>query len=122
MVFFLILKQKISSVLEVANGEYGNFNPQMAAAALDDRWRLPGPPSNGGNTCLLPNSIADNKPTMLTTALPIEPMVKTTVSRVESNDSRDVHAVPSEWAKFWVLVGRCHVHYYRDWVSIRNLF
>lgn len=30
---------------------------------------------------------------------------------------RDVITPPSEWSKFWTLVGRCQVCYYRDWVN-----
>lgn len=108
----------------MANCEYGNFNPQMSAAAVDDRWRLPSAGSGAvnGNTCL-PQQLLDvsngNDAAVCTTIIDADAADagKTAVTRVESNDSRDVHPVPSEWAKFWVLVGRCHVHYYRDWVG-----
>lgn len=115
----------LSSVLEVANGEYGNYNAEMAAAAADYRWRLAGvataPPANNGTSCEVTSETAAMLTQSAAGGLPMEQfsleLTKTAVSRVESNDSRDVHPVPSEWAKFWVLVGRCHVHYYRDWVG-----
>lgn len=120
----------LSAVLEVANGEYGNYNAEMAAAAVDDRWRLTGAAAAAAAAANSDTSCEASSETtaMLMQSTPsgkrmeqfsMEP-TKQVVSRVESNDSRDVHPVPSEWAKFWVLVGRCHVHYYRDWVGFSN--
>lgn len=98
-------------MLEVANGEYGDFTPQMAKAAIDDRWRVP-------SAYLTTNETVENLQPI--DQFEMEP-TKTPATRMNSNDSSYVHKVPSEWAKFWVLVGRCHIHYYRDWVVQTNI-
>lgn len=92
-------------MLEVANCEYGNFNPQLAKAAVDDRWRLSS------------SYITSGEPIRPIEQFQLEPM-KNVATRMDSNESREIYRVPSEWTKFWVLVGRCHIHLYRDWVRI----
>lgn len=39
-------------------------------------------------------------------------------SETSSINSTDIQKSPSEWRKFWILVGRCNMNYYRDWVRI----
>lgn len=99
-------------VLEVANAEYGNFNKPMAIAAVDDRWRL-----SSGFIANSTNSSCQPPMEQFQLETPIVDKHQS-VTRVESYDSHDVRQVPSEWSKFWVLVGRCHIHLYRDWVNI----
>ncbi|KAJ6643142.1 ATP-binding cassette subfamily G member 4 [Pseudolycoriella hygida] len=86
-------------LLEVANKEYGDFIPTLTKASKDDRWRL--------NS----NFITDHA-TFHEFQIESD---KTLVSRSNSNESKDLHVAPSEWTKFLLLVGRCHIHYYRDW-------
>lgn len=106
------------AVLEVANMEHGDFIEPLAKAAVDARWRL--------STAYITNTARSTD-----VALPIEQFQldetneesssangKKLVARMSSNDSRDVYAKPSEWRQFWVLIGRCQIHYYRDWVSV----
>lgn len=85
----------------MATGEYGDFTQQLSKAAVDNRWRTT-------------NSYI-NQPIRPIEQFEIEP-VKSTVTRINSNDSREMYNVPSEWNKFLVLMGRCNIHYYRDWV------
>lgn len=96
-------------VLEVANKEYGDFHPQLIKAAKDERWRF--------NSTFITDQLSsafqqhfqsDN--------------AKAAVCRNNSNDSSDIHVQPSEWARFLLLVGRCHIHYYRDWVRADETF
>lgn len=90
-------------MLEVANCEYGDFTPQLAKAARDDRWRF--------NS----NFIADQINSSFQ-HFQIE-NDKNAVCRHNSNESKEIQNVPSEWTKFVLLLGRCNVHYYRDWVT-----
>lgn len=90
-------------VLEIANKEYGDFTPQLAKAAKDDRWRC-----NANFITDQINSSFEH--------FQIE-TEKTPVYRHNSNESKELHATPSEWKRFLLLLGRCHVHYYRDWVN-----
>lgn len=92
------------SVLEVANKEYGDFNPHLTKAAKDDRWRI--------NS----NVITDQLNSSFN-HFPINGE-KPAVHRNNSNESKEFHVPPSEWTKFLLLLGRCQIHYYRDWVRI----
>lgn len=98
----IIISNITVSVLEVANKEYGDFNQQLTNASKDDRWRL--------NSNFLTDQINSSFQ-----HFQIEGD-KNVVCRNNSNDSKEIHVPPSEWTKFLLLVGRCHVHYYRDWV------
>lgn len=92
-------------VLEVATAEYGDFIPQLSKAATDDRWRL-------SATSFLTEPVRSQiEQFQLDT-------VKSQVSRINSSESHDIYDVPSEWRKFLVLLKRCNIHYYRDWVNI----
>ncbi|XP_037046684.1 ATP-binding cassette sub-family G member 1 [Bradysia coprophila] len=88
-------------LLEVANKEYGDFGPDLTQAAKDERWRF--------NS----NFITDQLNTSFD-HFQIEGE-KTAVYRNNSNDSKELHVAPSEWTKFVLLLGRCQIHYYRDW-------
>lgn len=102
MIFILLTL----SVLEVANKEYGDFSQQLTNAAKDDRWRL--------NS----NFIADQFHSSFQ-HFQIEGD-KTAVCRNNSNESKELHIPPSEWTRFLLLVGRCRIHYYRDWVRLMS--
>lgn len=84
-------------VLEVANGEYGNFTKQLASAAVQVRWR---------------------KPLQTSDAIVISHL--DTIRPIISSPVEVYHEPPSEWTKFWVLVRRAHIHYHRDWVFERK--
>lgn len=94
----------VYTVLEVASNEYGDFTNQLAQSSREDRWRL----TNGSYASTPTNNLDEFQ---------IQP-IKPSIQRLNSNDSREVFSVPSEWTKLWILLGRCHIHYYRDWVSI----
>lgn len=91
-------------VIEVANGDYGSFIPQLAVAA------------NRSTHC--DNGKQDDEdeerdtPTIKIDSLDCDdPLLR----KHPSIDSTHVYRVPSEWSKFWTLMGRCQTYYYRDW-------
>lgn len=95
-------------MIEVANGDYGDFVDLLATAA------------NRSDCRFLKNNSANNDPNEDAPVIRVDglgyadsPLLK----KPGKNDTKDVITVPSEWSKFWTLVARCHVHYYRDWVS-----
>lgn len=90
----------------MANLDYGDFTPTLTVAAKDERWRV------NANS----NFIADQLNSPFSYAQ-IDGG-KTPVCRNSSNESKEFHAPPSEWTKFLLLIGRCRIHYYRDWVRI----
>lgn len=96
------------SVIEVANGDYGEFVPQLAASANRSLCYQTNKPTtdydaNDENTPVI-------KVEML--GCPDVPLFKKQLSM----DCKEIIKSPSEWSKFWTLVGRCQVSYYRDWV------
>lgn len=94
-------------MIEVANGEYGEFVPQLALSA-------------NRSMCYQAEKPADyddddqNTPVIKVETLgcPDVPLLK----KQQSIDGKDIIKSPSEWSKFWTLVGRFQVYYYRDWV------
>lgn len=100
----------------MANGEYGDFVQQLATSA------------NRSITYHTQKSTADDSGVDCTT-----PVIKVnTLGCIDAplllkkqlsidGCGNDVITVPTEWSKFWTLVRRCHVHYYRDWVCAASV-
>lgn len=92
----------------MANGDYGEYVPQLATSA-------------NRSLCYQiekTNYDADDQNTPVikvdTLGCSDMPMLK----KQYSIDGKDIIETPSEWSKFWTLVGRCQQHNYRDWVKI----
>lgn len=91
----------------MANGDYGDFLPQLATSANRSLCYQTGKAADydvDGDTPVIK---------VETLGCPDMPLLK----KQYSIDGKDVIRSPSEWSKFWTLVGRCQVCYYRDWVS-----
>lgn len=94
----------------MANGDYGDFVQQLSTSA------------KRSTTYQTQKSTAgDSGDDSLTPVIKVNtlgcidaPLLKKQLS-IDGN-GKDAITVPSEWSKFWTLVRRCHVHYYRDWV------
>lgn len=93
-------------VLEVANKEYGDFNKELTKAAKDDRWRQ--------HSTFITEQIHT---TFQHFQIEVE---RPAVYRTNSIESKELIVPPSEWTKFVLLLGRCNVHYYRDWVRLNK--
>lgn len=85
-------------MLEVANGEYGDHVPSLAKVAKGDRWRLSGIYVTTDGTRGL------------------EQMEFDTENFMQRSISRECPKVPSEFKKLLVLIERCNIHLFRDWV------
>lgn len=92
----------------MANGDYGEFVPQLAMSANRSLCY---------QTDKSTNYDADDQDTPVikvdSLGYPDMPLLK----KQYSTDGKDIIRPPSEWSKFWTLVGRCQVYYYRDWVN-----
>lgn len=95
----------MKTVIEVANGDYGEFSQQLSISA-------------NRSICY-----KNTKPTVYDNDDNNTPVIKVDtlgcidmplLKKQPSMDGKSIVA-PSEWSKFWTLVGRCQVHYYRDW-------
>lgn len=92
----------------MANGDYGEFVPQLAISA------------NRSMCYQIEKTTdfdADDQDTPVikvdTLGCADVPLLK----KQYSMDGKEIIKPPSEWSKFWTLVGRCQVYYYRDWVG-----
>lgn len=105
------------SVVEVANGDYGPVIEQLAIACQSSNNNYEKDPALG----LISNvELGKRRPTieLTTMALANQPLLNDDKDGTE--DGRCSYRVPSEWSKFCTLVGRCRVHYFRDWVRDSN--
>lgn len=118
------------AVLEVANKEYGNFTNALSKAAIDCHWRKPDPLLRPA-AVLPPHYLAydrnhngDEKVAVLPPVyggggggsnLSLDMPAKCTdgVSKHRTPMRR-----PSEFTKLLILMKRCNVQLYRDWVRI----
>lgn len=92
-------------MIEVANGDYGEFNQQLATSANRSLCYQSDKPTEYVNDEDTPVIKID---TLGCVDMPL-------LKKHPSMDAKDVITPPSEWSKFWTLVGRCQVYYYRDW-------
>lgn len=100
------------AVIEVANGDYGEFVTQLAASANRSLCY------QSDKTTSDYDDDDKNTPVIRVDTLTCVdvPLLKQQQQTAESKDM-DVITPPSEWSKFWTLVGRCQMCYYRDWVN-----
>nr|CAD7449011.1 unnamed protein product [Timema bartmani] len=82
-------------ILEIASGEYGHFIQELAVATTSKCWR---------------------KHDELTGSVS-EEQVTEEDEKTDSTKTMILIDTPSEYTKFWVLLYRCFVLLYRDWVS-----
>lgn len=98
------------SVIEVANGDYGDMTPELVKAAAQSET-LPLTPVDEDH---LPEEVMTPVIKMEAFIIVDDPYQKEPCIP----ESKEIYRVPSEWSKFWTLVARCQVYYYRDWVSL----
>lgn len=103
-------------MVEVANGDYGSVVSQLAIAADSPNINYEKEPIVTDVVVSTDDASGKKTPTieMKTMALAAQPLLKGEKDAQE--DGRCTYRVPSEWSKFCTLVGRCQIHYFRDWV------
>ncbi|CAG9798107.1 unnamed protein product [Chironomus riparius] len=107
-------------LLEVANGEYGNFTYQLAKAAIGDQWRTSSSTvyikdeyENESNSDRNDDGISND-----TEEKRISVYTKTSESENLSGKlsfKSSIKTTPSEWTRLWILISRCNVLLFRDW-------
>lgn len=107
------------TVLEVANGEYGNFIYQLAKAAIDERWR------SSSSTVYIADhfeeKIIDKIEDVETTSHDTEEKRISVYTKTSEDYSAKLSlrsgyfTTPSEMTRLWILIGRCNVQLFRDW-------
>lgn len=102
-----------TTVLEVANKEYGNFINVLSKAAIDCHWRKP-------DSCIgpvaLPHYLTYDKNHNDGTTVYHD----ATDDVCSSTKKHQPHRRPSEFTKLLILMRRCNIQLYRDWVCTES--
>jgi len=118
------LKVLIISVLECANGDYGDQTENLAEAAKDNRWRYDQQLMQG-ETAEPPSEtqVAKFNESQSAPGQVQVQVQKIEIQNMESSKDLTKHTYPpTETARLWLLIGRCHLQFFRDWVSLKISF
>jgi hypothetical protein len=112
-------------MLEVANGEYGNFTYQLAKAAIGEQWRRSTTTMyirdeyENENEASSDKNDHDDNISNGTDDKRISVYTKTSesenLSAKMSFKSTSIKCAPSELTQLWVLISRANVLLFRDW-------
>lgn len=103
-------------VLEVANKEYGNFINVLSKAAIDCHWRKP---ESCIGTATLPHYLAYDRNHNGAAVYHGTTTTQTTMKADELFNAKQQSTPlrrPSEFTKLLILMRRCNIQLYRDWV------
>jgi len=112
------LKVLIISVLECANGDYGDQTEALAEAAKDIRWRydqqlMQGEDADAPSETQVAKFNESQSPGQVQVQVQ-----KIEIQNMESSKDLTKHTYPpTEYMRLWLLIGRCHLQFFRDWVS-----
>lgn len=105
-------------LLEVANGEYGNFTYQLAKAAMSDQWRTSTTTVYIRDEYESSSDRNDDEISNDTDEKRISVYTKTSESENLSGRmsfKSSIKTTPSELTRLWILISRCNVLLFRDW-------
>ncbi|XP_055916554.1 ATP-binding cassette sub-family G member 1-like [Eupeodes corollae] len=88
-------------LLEVVSGEYGNFSKELYESAQNKAWRY--------------EAIDDVENMNSVQLVKMNEAAESIQRRWPSIESTKHIYPPPEWVKLWLLIGRCHVQFFRDW-------
>ncbi|EDW77576.1 uncharacterized protein Dwil_GK24575 [Drosophila willistoni] len=104
-------------LLECVNGDYGNHTEALTNAAKDDRWRY--------DQQLMPSDEESQVPATPPTETQLAKFnesqaqaqsQKKPFTKLDSSKDLARHTYPpAEWMRLWLLIGRCHLQFFRDW-------
>jgi ATP-binding cassette, subfamily G (WHITE), member 1 len=105
-------------LLEVANGEYGNFTYQLAKAAINEQWR-----TSTSTVYIHEHDEYDNNSERNDDGISNDTDEKRISVYTKTSEDLSgklsfkpgLRITPSEWTRFWVLISRCNVLLFRDW-------
>lgn len=107
-------------MLEVVNGEYGNFTYQLAKAAISDQWRTSTATMYIRDDYEAETSSDKNDDGISENTDEKRISVYTKTSDSENLSGKvslrsSIKTTPSELTRLWVLISRCNVLLFRDW-------
>ncbi|XP_037826696.1 ATP-binding cassette sub-family G member 1-like [Lucilia sericata] len=95
-------------LLECVNGDYGDYTDSLAQAALLPQWRHDYYDEQSVSSTLHNVQIVR----MSDTSRQFEDKKSLSLSNAVNKHMYP----PPEWMRLWLLIGRCHVQIFRDWV------
>ncbi|XP_016991260.1 ATP-binding cassette sub-family G member 1 [Drosophila rhopaloa] len=103
-------------LLECANGDYGDQTESLAEAAKDTRWRYDQQLMQG-EAAVLPSETQVAKFNESQSPGQVQVQVqKIEIQNMESSKDLTKHTYPpTEYMRLWLLIGRCHLQFFRDW-------
>ncbi|EDV57509.1 ATP-binding cassette sub-family G member 1 [Drosophila erecta] len=103
-------------LLECANGDYGDQTEALAEAAKDIRWRYDQQLMQG-ETADEPSETQVAKFNESQSPGQVQVQVqKIEIQNMESSKDLTKHIYPpTEYMRLWLLIGRCHLQFFRDW-------
>ncbi|XP_059616488.1 ATP-binding cassette subfamily G member 4 isoform X2 [Phlebotomus argentipes] len=94
-------------IIEVANGDYGNFTHTLAKAATDNRWR-------SSQLCIMDRAIGEKTNRSSFVSDSSNSSSENTPSTTSITSSKHIER-PSEWHRLRILMYRCRLQCFRDW-------
>lgn len=100
-------------VLECVNGDYGEFTKELNEAALRQEWCHDYQYSDSSSSL--------NNVQVVKMSEPYEQY--DCKKRLSLSHTLNKHMYPPpEWVRLWLLIGRCHVQIFRDWVCTVHMY
>ncbi|XP_037960649.1 ATP-binding cassette sub-family G member 1 [Teleopsis dalmanni] len=92
-------------LLECVNGDYGNHTQALADSAQNPQWR-------NDQNCEQNDLFHDVQIVQMAN---VNDVRNHKISLTPPMDSTQHVYPPPEWMRLWILIGRCHVLFFRDW-------
>ncbi|BFF94823.1 ATP-binding cassette sub-family G member 1 [Drosophila madeirensis] len=99
-------------LLECVNGDYDDHTEALAESAKDNRWRydqqlMQGESAEPPSEAQLAKFNESQSPGHVH---------KVEIQSLDSSKELTRHTYPpAEWMRLWLLIGRCHLQFFRDW-------
>lgn len=103
-----------STVLECVNGDYGDYVKILSEEAKKPQWN-----HYLGNSEPTHNNIMKRVPLIKMSSVFEDDLKYASTPKVTIRKS--YNNPPTEWTRLWLLIGRCHVQIFRDWVNIISM-
>ncbi|XP_022214908.1 ATP-binding cassette sub-family G member 1 [Drosophila obscura] len=101
-------------LLECVNGDYDDHTEALAESAKDTRWRYDQQLMQGESA--EPPSEAQLAKFNESQSPGHAQVQKVEIQSLDSSKELTRHTYPpAEWMRLWLLIGRCHLQFFRDW-------
>ncbi|XP_070132821.1 ATP-binding cassette sub-family G member 1 isoform X4 [Drosophila bipectinata] len=103
-------------LLECVNGDYGDHTEALAESAKDTRWRYDQQLMQDEDTEMPSESQVAKFNESQSPGQDQSQVQKVEIQKIESSKELTRHTYPpTEYMRLWLLIGRCHLQFFRDW-------